>query len=290
LTITKAPLTITAKTYTRKQGEANPTFEVSYEGWKNGETEAVLTKLPTVSCEATAESEPGEYDITVSGGEAGNYEMNYVVGKLTVTEADAVVVTAKSYSRVYGEANPTFEYEVSGAKLDGEPLVECEATATSPVGTYPIIIKKGGVKNYNDTYVNGVLTVTPAPLTVTVGTYTKRQYDPMPEFAISYEGFVNGETAAVLTKLPTVTCEADADSKPGEYTITVSGGEAGNYEMSYVAGKLTVMESDKIGSAAQQGVYIVRIYTVGGKPLKELQRGVNIVVMSDGTRRTILVK
>ena len=199
-------------------------------------------------------------------------------------------MTAKSYSRVYGEANPTFEYEVSGAQLDGEPLIECEATEKFPVGTYPIIIKKGGVRNYNDTYVDGVLTITPAKLAVTAGSYTKKQYDPMPEFAVSYEGFVNGETVAVLTKLPTVKCEATAASEPGEYAITVSGAEAGNYEISYVPGKLTVTVPDAIGDATQTDRYIVRIYTVGGKPLKELQRGVNIVVMSDGTIRKVVVK
>ena len=287
LTILPAPLTITAKSYTRKQGEESPKFEVSYEGWKNSETATVLTKQPTVTCEATAASEPGEYVITVGGAEAGNYEISYVAGKLTVTEADAVVVTAKSYSRVYGESNPAFGYEVSGAQLDGEPLIECEATEESPVGTYPITIKKGTVKNYNDTYVDGVLTITPAKLTVTAGSYTKKQYDPMPEFAVSYEGFANDETETVLTKLPTVSCEAGEDSKAGEYAITVSGAEAQNYEISYVPGKLTVTVPDAIGDATQTGRYIVRIYTVGGKPLKELQRGVNIVVMSDGTRRKV---
>lgn len=87
-----------------------------------------------------------------------------------------------------------------------------------------------------------------------------------------------------------MTCEATEASAPGEYDIVVSGGEAQNYELTYVAGKLTVTVPDAIGEATQTDSYIVRIYTVGGKPQKELQRGVNIVVMSDGTRRKVLVK
>ena len=290
LTVTKAPLTVTAKSYTRKQGEKNPEFAVSYDGFKNYESSAVLKELPIITCDATEASEPGEYDIVVSGGEAENYEFKYVAGKLTVTEADAVKVTAKSYTRFYGDENPTFEYDVEGAALYGMPEISCEATEASPVGTYPIVITKGSVKNYNDTYVNGVLTVTKAPLTITVGSYTKKQYDAMPEFAVSYEGFVNGETEAVLTKLPTVSCEADKDSKPGEYVITLSGAEAENYAIQYVAGKLTVLEPDGINNAAQQVPYIVRICSVGGKPRKELQKGVNIVVMSDGTTRKVVIK
>ena len=69
-----------------------------------------------------------------------------------------VIVTAKSYTRKYGDANPEFGYTVSGAALAGEPEIICEATPTSPVGEYPIIIKKGSVSNYNDMYVNGTLT------------------------------------------------------------------------------------------------------------------------------------
>ena len=43
LTITKAPLTVTAKNVTRYVGQANPTLELTYSGFKNGETESVLT-------------------------------------------------------------------------------------------------------------------------------------------------------------------------------------------------------------------------------------------------------
>ena len=244
LTITKAPLTVSVGNYTKKQGEANPEFSLSYSGFKNNETEAVLKKKPTATTTATESSAPGEYDIVVSGGEAENYSLSYKNGKLTIVKADAIVITAKSYSREYGEANPTFEYTVEGAVLDGQPEIICEATATSPVGEYPIIIKKGSVKNYNDTYVNGVLTITKAPLTISVGNYEKKQYDPMPEFVLSYDGFKNDETEDVLIKQPTVSCEANEDSAPGEYAIVVKGAEARNYEIKYVSGKLTVTEPD----------------------------------------------
>ena len=244
LTITKAPLTVSVGNYTKKQGEANPEFTLSYSGFKNNETEAVLKKKPTATTTATESSAPGEYNIEVSGGEAENYSLSYKNGKLTIVKADAIVITAKSYSREYGEANPTFEYTVEGAVLDGQPEIICEATATSPVGEYPIIIRKGSIKNYNDTYVNGVLTITKAPLTISVGNYEKKQYDPMPEFVLSYDGFKNDETEDVLIKQPTISCEANEDSAPGEYAIIVKGAEAENYEIKYVSGKLTVTEPD----------------------------------------------
>ena len=246
LTITKAPLTIKAGTYTKKQGERNPEFTLTYEGFKNNETKAVLTKQPTVSCNATESSTPGEYPVTVSGAEAQNYAITYVNGTLIVTEADAVVVTAKSYTRAYGDANPTFEYEVSGATLVGVPEITCEATATSSVGTYPIVVKKGSVTNYNVTYVAGTLTITKAPLTIKAGTYTKKQGEKNPEFTLTYEGFKNNETKAVLTKQPTVSCNATESSTPGEYPVTVSGAEAQNYAITYVNGTLIVESNSQV--------------------------------------------
>ena len=246
LTIEKAPLTITAKSYTRKQGEENPAFEAEYEGFKNNETSSVLTKQPTFTCTATPESAPGEYDITVSGAEAQNYEISYVAGKLTVIEADAIIITANSYTIKYGDAIPEFGYTSEGADLVGTPTITCEATPSSPVGTYPIVISKGSVENYNDTYVNGTLTIEKAPLTITAKSYTRKQGEDNPTFEAEYEGFKNNETSAVLTKQPTFTCTATSASAPGEYDITVSGAEAQNYEISYVAGKLTVIDADAV--------------------------------------------
>ena len=213
LTITKAPLAVMSGTYTKKQGEDNPEFTLTYEGFKNDETEDVLITKPTATTTATKESTPGEYVVTVSGGDAKNYELSYTNGKLIVMDADAVVITAKSYSREYGEDNPTFEFTSEGAALDGTPEITCEATATSPVGTYPIVIKKGTVTNYNVTYVNGKLTIGKAPLMITARDYTIKQGDPLPTFEADYAGFRNDETTEVLTKSPVIATVATSTPK-----------------------------------------------------------------------------
>ena len=240
LTVTKANLTATAKSYTRKQGEPNPTLEVEYSGWKNEDGVASLTTEPTASTTATPASEPNTYDITVSGGQAENYDFTYVKGTLTVSEADPVTVTAKSYTIKYGEAIPTFEYTTTGATLNGTPAISCEASVTSNVGTYPIVISKGSVTNYNDTYVNGVLTIEKAPLTATAKSYTVEQGVATPTLEIEYAGFKNSEMEEVLDMKPTATTERVVDSAPGEYAITVSGGEDNNYDITTENGTLTV--------------------------------------------------
>ena len=256
LTITKAPLTITAKSYTRKQGESNPTFDVTYSGFKNGENASVLSRQPTCITTAVSSSPPGTYDIIVSGASATNYDISYVKGMLTVTQADAVIVTAKSYTREYGEENPVFDYTTSGGSLNGTPTIICSATRTSPVGTYPIKITQGSGRNYNVTYVDGTLTITKAPLIITAKSYKREEGTANPTLEATYSGFKNGETESVLSKKPTLTTTATIDSKPGDYPITASGAEARNYQISYMSGKLTVTEKNEVKFTSQGVSYI----------------------------------
>ena len=153
-----------------------------------------------------------------------------------------VTFTAKDYSRYYGDKNPYFGYDVSDYTIhvDGSPELSCEATETSAVGDYPIIIAKGTIENYNDTYVNGTLTVTKAPLIITANSITIKQGEDIPLLTLNYEGFKNNETEEVLTTKPTITTTATSESEPGIYDITISGAEAQNYEISYVSGTLTI--------------------------------------------------
>ena len=169
--------------------------------------------LFTMTLQADASIVPGQYRGRFYGqvfSDVNKQEYNPDDVSFTITvnsAAQPVTITAKSYTREYGEANPTFEFSSEGETLVGTPTISCEATATSPVGIYPIIISKGSVENGKDTYVNGTLTITKAPLTISAGNYTKKQGESMPEFKPIYSGFKNGESSAVLKKQPTAHSE-----------------------------------------------------------------------------------
>ena len=184
----------------------------------------------------------GNVSLLVPAGTKADYEEAPVWEDFVqIVEMGGVVVTANSYTRHYGESNPAFEYTSAGAALVGTPDISCTATATSPVGTYPIVISKGSVANTNDHYVNGTLTITAAPLTIAANSYTINIGDAMPTFDVTYSGFQNNETESVLTTQPTISCLAIDSNTTGTYDITVSGAEAQNYDISYVPGTLNII-------------------------------------------------
>ena len=84
MTIAKAPLKVSVGEYTITEGDDIPNFTISYDGFKNNETAEILTTAPTATCTATKDSKAGEYEITVSGGVATNYEFSYTAGKLII--------------------------------------------------------------------------------------------------------------------------------------------------------------------------------------------------------------
>lgn len=88
LTVTKAPLTIKPNDYTINVGDPMPTFDATYTGLKNNETEDVLS--PVFSCTAADTNTPGVYDITVSAT-SDNYDMTFEKGTLTILPTIATI-------------------------------------------------------------------------------------------------------------------------------------------------------------------------------------------------------
>ena len=84
LTVSKRPLTVKALDYERSYGEANPAFKIAYDGFANSDNESCISPKPTLSCEATKESNAGTYQILVTGGKADDYAITYQYGKLKV--------------------------------------------------------------------------------------------------------------------------------------------------------------------------------------------------------------
>jgi len=248
LTVNKAPLTVTANNATKVYGDANPTFGVSYSGFKNSETSTVLTTVPVFTTLAKTMSNIGTYDLIGSGGAATNYDISYINGQLTITKA-LLKVYASDTSRMYGDANPTFDINITGYKgsddatvLTANPSASCSALANSSVGSYNITCSDATADNYQFDYTTtvGKLTIKKAVLTVNPDNQTKFYGDVNPALTYTFAGFKNNENSSVLITLPTVSTIATITSSVGSYNISAVNGVALNYSFTYNSGLLTI--------------------------------------------------
>ncbi|MCG8804102.1 T9SS type A sorting domain-containing protein [Tenacibaculum finnmarkense] len=246
LTIGKATLTATADNKAKTYGDANPAFTVSYSGFKNSETSAVLTVEPFASSIATTTTNVGTVDIDVAGGLDNNYDLLYVKGTLTIGKA-TLTATADNKAKTYGDVNPAFTLSYSGFKnsetsavLTVEPFASSIATATTNVGTVDIDVAGGLDNNYDLLYVKGTLTIGKATLTATADNKAKTYGDVNPAFTLSYSGFKNSETSAVLTVEPFASSIATSTTNVGAVDINISAGLDNNYNFIYVKGTLTI--------------------------------------------------
>src|SRR6185503_4102199 len=108
--------------------------------------------------------------LTISGADAGNYSLSQPTTTANITKA-TLTVTADDRTRAAGASNSVLTANYSGF-VGGETLATSgvmgspalSATTTNVAGTYPITITVGtlGSGNYAFSFVNGVLTVTPA--------------------------------------------------------------------------------------------------------------------------------
>jgi histone deacetylase complex regulatory component SIN3 len=246
LSITPAALTITASNQTKVYGAALPTLTASYNGWVNGDTPASLTTLPSIRTTATAASHVGSYAITASGAGSSDYVISYVFGSLSVTPA-ALTITASNQTKFYGAALPTLTASYTGwvngdtpASLATMPSISTSASAASHVGSYAITVSGAAASDYAISYVFGNLSITPAALTITANNQTKVYGAALPNLTAAYNGWVNGDTAASLATLPSISTTASAASHVGSYAITVAGAASSDYAISYVSGSLNV--------------------------------------------------
>ncbi|SEW35473.1 Ig-like domain (group 3), partial [Roseivirga pacifica] len=247
LTVNKAAITATAENKSKVYGEVNPSFTITYSGFVNGEDKSVFTSEPTASTVADASSGVGTYDITLTGGVAGNYSFAANKGTLTINKA-TLTATAEDKSKTYGEENPSFTITYAGF-VNGDaatdiavPSISTLADATSGVGSYSITLSGGAADNYSLITNNGSLTIDKATLTATADDKSRVYGEANPELSISYIGFVNGDTEGDITA-PTISTTADVTSGVGNYDITLTGGLADNYSLITNNGSLTISKA-----------------------------------------------
>lgn len=247
LTVTPAPLTITANNQIKIYGLALPPLTASYSGFVNGDTVASLTVPPALSTSATKFSDVGHYSINVGGGSSSDYRIVYVPSTLTVTPAMLTVQVANQ-SKVYGQPNPVLTGSVSGIVNGDNAGVNywTAATTNSHVvnGGYAITATGLAGPKATDytikTVIPGTLTIRPAALTIKAANATKVYGRPNPSFTATYLGLVPGDSASVLSGSLKLNTSATAASHVGSYAVTPSGLTSSDYAITNAGGTLSV--------------------------------------------------
>jgi hypothetical protein len=180
LVVSPAALTITANNRTKTYGQAVSFAgtEFTAAGLTNGDS-VVSVSLTSAGSVATATVAGSPYPIVPSaatGTGLGNYSITYTNGALTVAPA-ALTITANNRTKTYGQAVSFAGTEFTAAGLTNSDAVTnvtltsagSAATATVAGSPYPIVPSAAigtGLGNYAIAYVNGVLTVTNAQLSI----------------------------------------------------------------------------------------------------------------------------
>ncbi len=270
ITVQPAPLTVSASSPVSTYGSTpvTPTFTVT--GEVNGDTPAQAYNAgvgqPTLSTTVTSSSGVGIYPVTVGAGTlvaSSNYTLVLMNGSYTVQPA-VLTVSAQNASMVYGSALPAFTYQVSGfvngdtsSVLSGAPQFTTTGSSSASVGTYAITPTVGTLSaaNYTFQFVAGTLTITPHPLVVSATGASTYGASPAPA-TVTYSGFVNGDTAAVLSGSPSVTSSVTSSSPSGIYPITVwlETLSAQNYTLSTQSGSYSVSPAPLYITASNQTI------------------------------------
>ena len=290
LKITKAALTITAKDQEyvyngSPQGEDNETYtdasKVTVEGLQGSD---VLTSITLNGQETNV----GEYagKIVPSAAEIGentdNYNINYVAGKLKITPAElTVTITGNTDTETYnGSEQSMTGYTISipeGATLTEAEINGPAQTAAIAKGTdvntdpgYAMGLSAEDFSTTNTNY-NVTFAVTDGWLKITKVTLTITADDQ----SYVYNGSSQGENNATYTDADKVTVEglqgSDAltsitlngrETNVGEYSgkivpsAAAIGENTDNYDIIYVAGKLTITQNtDTVKIESEDGEF-----------------------------------
>ena len=269
-TINKATITITAANQTVTFGTAATTVTSagSYTptGFVNGETASVISGSATYSTTYSATTTAATAGVTitpiVSGLSAINYSFVLANGSITINKANSTITATGTTSFTYtglgqGPASNTesgstgsITYSYSGT---GSTTYSASATKPTAAGTYQVIATVAADANYNTasstalafTINKATITITAANQTVTYGTAATTvtsagTYNPT--------GFVNGETAAVISGSVTYssTYTATITAATAGITITpiVSGLSATNYTFVTANGSISINKAN----------------------------------------------
>ena len=261
VTPSKAILNVIPSNRTVSYGNT-PTYTLSYSGFVNGESSSsssFTSGLTPPTCAAASYSTStsiaaSPLQITCSGGSATNYSFNYLAtSSLTITQATPTFSAWSNLSKNFGDS----DFDVTAPSVTGS----LAGTFSYSSGTTSVISVSGATltvlsvgtsvitatffptdsTNYGSATTTMTVTVGKATLGITASSHTVAYGGGIPTISPSYSGFVNGDTASVISGLTCSTTYTTTTSV-GTTTSTCAGASANNYLFNYASGVITVTQ------------------------------------------------
>ncbi len=234
LSVGKATVTFEATSTTTVFGDPAPVVGFTPSGAVAG------VAITPPSCTTAALTQAGTYPASCTGPATdANYTYTYNPGTVIVSPRP-VQITASTLAFDLGAPLPPIGYLTDGQEIPGTPITvpTCSGVDTASVGDHPTTCTGPATDPYYAyTYVDGIVTVRPAPVTVTA-TSAVSSFGTAPAPIIPIlQGTLDGTPPAAVTCATTVT----AATPPGTYPATCTGPATdATYRYTYVAGTVTV--------------------------------------------------
>ena len=239
--LSDSDITVTVSDLTYTGNQQSPTVVVTYgEITLAGGTDYELT--------GNTGTDAGSYTLKVvlKGNYSGSKDQGWDIAKAPITPVVTIADT------VYGETlNPSI---TSGNPGNGEVTytyysdAACENPVTPKnVGTYYVKAAVAKTTNYQQATTDAKsFQITKAPLTIKAKDKAITYGDAPANDGVTYEGFVDEETVAVLvgTLAYDYSYSQFDDVGTGEFKITPSGLTSGNYAITFADGTLTVNQKE----------------------------------------------
>jgi hypothetical protein len=193
----------------------------------------------------------GNHSLVANFAAQGSFTSSSGQATLVVTQASPTITWATpapiTYGTVLGAA------QLNAASVPGTFTYTPAAGTLLSAGSHTLstTFTPADTVDYAGATAQVTITVTPALLTITANNATKLLNATNPTFTWTPSGFVNGDTASVLTANPICTTAAGTNSPVGSYSITCSGASAVNYTFVYVPGTLKIQYATSIGHVIQ---------------------------------------
>ena len=246
LTITQAPLTVTTKSAERKYTGQALTAPGSIEGWM-GNDDNIASFAVTGSQTNVGES-TNSYTITWNNVKETNYKIEETLGTLKITTAPAedLKLEFEGKTEQYTAKNQSLD---AATAIDGA-VIEYSVDGENWTATMPSYkdVKEGGYKviaravkdGYETATKEAVLTITPAPVTVTTKS-ARKVYDGK---ALTAGGQIEGVLGDDKVEFSVTGSQTEAGSSMNSYDLKWTGATSTNYKVSEDLGTLTVEKAE----------------------------------------------